>query len=240
MLGRRHLLLGLGGIAACHDRSRPSTPVWPRTATYDGVEMIELFPHDADETSPLIVAIHGMGDRPDRWVDDWRTFPARVQIALPRAFTPHGDGFSWFKFKDGMTDEEFGAEVGIAQARLWRGIARIAGPRRVIVTGFSQGGILSFALASQHPKEVANAFPVAGSCPGPLLPLTGAPSAPLVAFHGTADRVLEIKWAREAVDAFKARGSSAELHEYEGVGHTITKQIHSDLWSAITRALPAR
>lgn len=236
MIGRRHLLLGLGGLAAC-TKAR-TTPTWPRTATYEGVEMIELFPHDADETAPLIVAIHGKGDRPDRWVDEWRNFPARAQIVLPRAFDPHGGGFAWFQFKDGMTDEQFGAAVGAAEARLWKGIAKVAGTRRLIVTGFSQGGILSFAIASRHPNEVIHAFPVSGSCPGPLLPHDGAHSAPLDAFHGTTDQVLDIKWAREAVAAFKASGNEAALHEYEGVGHSISAKMHSDLWLVIRRVMP--
>jgi phospholipase/carboxylesterase len=199
--------------------------------------MIELFPNDADESAPLVVAIHGMGDRPERWVDAWRQFPKRVQIALPRAFKPHGDGFSWFTFADGMTDEQFGAEVGAAEARLWAGIAHLAGTRRPIVTGFSQGGILSFALASRHPDRVAHAFPVAGSCPGPLLPKKGAKAAPLLAFHGTADRVLALRWGREAVSAFKAEGNDAEIKEYEGVGHAITPAMQTDLWTAISGAL---
>lgn len=244
MLTRRDMLLGLGAAAASGHflggctRARSNSPPWPRTTTHEGVEMIELFPRDADESSPLIVAIHGMGDRPDRWVDDWRTFPARVHVALPRAFDPYGSGFSWFEFKDGMTDEQFGAAVGASEARLWKGVAKLAGKRRVIVTGFSQGGILSFAMAARHPNEVLRAFPVAGSCPGPILPQNKARSAPLLAFHGTADRVLDVKWGREAVNAFKEQGNEAELREYDGVGHTITKQIHADLWEAIVKALP--
>ncbi|MBX3222955.1 MAG: dienelactone hydrolase family protein [Labilithrix sp.] len=243
MLSRRRMLLGLGAAAvvphtAGCTRARSSPPPWPRTTTHEGVEMIELFPRDADEGSPLIVAIHGMGDRPDRWVADWREFPARVQIVLPRAFDPHGGGFSWFRFEDGMTDAEFGAVVGSAEERLWRGIAKVAGKRRAIVTGFSQGGILSFAIAARHPGEIVRAFPVAGSCPGPILPQNKARAAPLLAFHGTADRVLDVKWGREAVNAFKEQGNEAELREYEGVGHTITSRIHEDLWDAIRKALP--
>ncbi|MDF2694485.1 MAG: Serine esterase, partial [Labilithrix sp.] len=149
-----------------------------------------------------------------------------------------GSGFSWFQFKDGMTDEQFGAEVSTSEARLWKGIAKLAGKRRLIVTGFSQGGILSFAIASRHPNEVVRAFPVAGSCPGPLLPQNKARAAPLLAFHGTVDRVLDVKWGREAVNAFKEQGNEAELREYEGVGHSMTRQIHEDLWSAIVKALP--
>jgi phospholipase/carboxylesterase len=241
MLTRRHMLLGLGAasVAACtKSRAQSSTPPWPRTTHHEGVEVIELFPGDADESSPFIVAIHGMGDRPDRWVDDWRRFPRRAHIALQRAFDPYGDGFSWFQFKDGMTDEQFGAEVGAAEARLWKGIAKLAGKRRVIVTGFSQGGILSFALAARHPDVVSHAFPVAGSCPGPILPQNKARAAPIRAFHGTADHVLDVKWGREAVRAFKDQGNDAELREYEGIGHTMTAQIHKDLWDAITGVLP--
>ncbi|MBX3211572.1 MAG: dienelactone hydrolase family protein [Labilithrix sp.] len=243
MLTRRRILLGLGAAAlAPHGagctRTRAARPPWPRTTTHDGVEMIELFPQDADESSPLIVAIHGMGDRPDRWVADWREFPARVHIALPRAFDAYGGGFSWFRFEDGMTDEEFGAVVGSAEERLWRGIAKLAGKRRVIVTGFSQGGILSFAIAARHPAEVVHAFPVAGSCPGPVLPKDKARAAPLLAFHGTADRVLDVKWGREAVNAFKEQGNVAEIREYEGIGHTIAPRMHDDLWDAIKKALP--
>lgn len=258
MLTRRHLLLGLGATAvatptslaslmACDRSDAPtgsarSTPSWPRTSHHEGVEVIELFPNGADESSPLVIALHGMGDRPDRWVADWRRFPAKVHIALPRAFDAHGDGYSWFRLRDGMTDEQLGAEVGASEARLWKAIAKLAGQRRVIVTGFSQGAILSFAMAARHPDVVARAFPVAGSCPGPLLPRAKGRAAPISAFHGTSDEVLAIRWGREAVSAFKEQGNEAELSEYEGVGHAITRRIHQDLWDAIVKELsrPAR
>lgn len=81
--------------------------------------------------------IHGLGDRPDHWVDGLKTFPAKAQLVLPRAFTPHGQGFSWFRFEDGMTDEQFGAVVGESEAKLWPALAEIAAGRRMIVTGFS-------------------------------------------------------------------------------------------------------
>jgi phospholipase/carboxylesterase len=221
----------------CRSAPVATTPSWPRTTEHDGVQMIELFPGGSDETSPLVVAVHGMGDRPDRWIDDWKTFPAKVQIALPRAFEPYGDGFSWFAFKDGMTDEQFGAAVGAAEARLWRGIAHLAKNRRVIVTGFSQGGILSFAMAARHANEIVHAFPVAGACPGPILPKSGTRAAPVLAFHGTEDQVLQIKWSRETVHAFTESGNTAELREYPGVGHQLPPAIRKDLWDAIQMAL---
>jgi phospholipase/carboxylesterase len=216
----------------------PGAPAWPRTTTHAGVEFLELFPNGADERSPLIVAIHGRGGRPEDWADAWRSFPKKAQIALPRAFDPFGPGYSWFEFRDGMTDEQFGAEVGRAEARLWPAVAELAAGRRPIVTGFSQGGFLSYAMASRHPVEVAAAFPLGGSCPGPLLPKDRAPAAPIVAFHGTDDRVVAIKWGRAAVRGWKERGARAELREYPGVGHAITRRMRDDLFAAIEAALP--
>ena len=241
MLSRRALLghgfaLGLArNLLGC---AKAKSPSWPRRATYEGVDFIELFPRDADETAPLIVAIHGMGDAPGNWIDAWKTFPEKAQIALPRAFTRYGEGFSWFELHQGSTDEELGAEVGGSEEKLWRGIAKLAGARKVIVTGFSQGGMLTFAIASRHADKVVYAFPMAGSCPGPLLPRNNARAAPLVAFHGTADDVLAFKWGKGAVEAFKAQGNQASMKEYPGVGHRLTPQMRADLWAEIQRVLP--
>ena len=218
--------------------AREKAPSWPRRSKYDGVDFIELFPNGADETAPLIVAVHGMGDKPDNWIDSWKAFPQKAQIVLPRAFTKYGEGFSWFEFRDGMTDDEFGTEVGGSEEKLWKGIAKLAGARKVIVTGFSQGGILSFAMAARHPDKVVYAFPVSGSCPGPILPKNKAHAAPLIAFHGTADTVLAYKWGKDAVDAFKEQGNDATLRTYLGVPHTISPEMRADLYAEIQKVLP--
>ena len=232
---RASLLTFLPVAGAC---AKAKTVSWPRRTKYEGVDFIELFPGEADETAPLVVAIHGMGDKPDNWIESWRTFPAKAQIVLPRAFTKYGEGYSWFELRDGMTDAELGAEVGAAEEKLWAAIAKLAGARRLIVTGFSQGGILSFAIAARHAGQVVYAFPVSGSCPGPLLPKDKAKAAPLVAFHGTADTVLAFKWGQGAVNAFKEQGNDATLKTYPGVGHTITPQMRADLWAELQKALP--
>ncbi|MDB4945530.1 MAG: Serine esterase [Labilithrix sp.] len=246
MLSRRAFVSGLAlgtlaplaatlGVTGC---ARPTTPSGPRRTKYDGVDVIELFTGGASETSPLVVAIHGMGDKPDAWIDAWQSFPGKAQIALPRAFTKYGDGFSWFDLRDGQTDAELGAEVAAAEEKLWKGITRLAAGRKVIVTGFSQGGILSFVIAARHPDAVSEAFPVSGSCPGVLLPKNHARAAKVLALHGTADPVLAFKWGKGAVDAFAEQGNEATLREYPGVGHTITAQMRADLYAEIRKVLP--
>lgn len=243
MLRRRQFLFcTLSGFAAACSKRSEAPPPHPspaiRQSTHAGVDFLELFPNGADASAPLIVAIHGMGDRPENWVDSWRSFPAKVHIALPRAFRSFGDGFSWFEFREGMSDTEFGTEVGNAEEKLWKAIASLAGTRKVLVTGFSQGGILSFAIAARRVERVICAFPVAGSLPGSLLPNSGTRTAKVIALHGTADRVVAFKWGKATVDALKERGNDASLKTYADVGHTMTAEMRSDLWSEIGRALP--
>jgi phospholipase/carboxylesterase len=239
MLTRRALLEGALATLVFPACKRSASPSWPRHRTYEGVEIVELFPHDADESSPLVVAIHGRGGEPESFGSIFEGFGGRAQIALPRGFDRHGNGWSWFEFRDEMTDDDFGAELGRSEARLWRGIAALAKGRRPIVTGFSQGGFLSFAMASRHPDEILRALPAGASCPGPLLPKNHARTAPVVAFHGTADDVVQIKWGRAAVNAFKDQGADAVLREYP-VGHSLAGAMRADLLAEIEKALPPR
>jgi phospholipase/carboxylesterase len=242
-LSRREFL-ALGLVACSRSKETPPAPPkeapleWPRTTVHEGVSFIELFPQGADETSPIVVAVHGRGDRPDRWVDTWRNFPGKARIALPRAPDPLGDGFTWFALSHDMTDEQLGAAVGAAEEKLWRGVAKLAAGHRLLVTGFSQGGILSFAMAARHPDVIAHAFPIAGSCPGPILPKKESPrAAPITAFHGTEDDVLQFRYADEAVKAFASQGNHAELRSYPGVRHALPNKMREDVWAAIVSEL---
>lgn len=245
-LTRRQVLLALAALPACTKKEAPdggaaassaSAPSWPRTTKHAGVEMIELFPSGADEASPLVVAIHGMGDRPEHWVEAWRHFPARAQIVLPRAFTPYAGGFSWFPYAPDRSEDELGVVLGDAEARLWPAILEVAAGRRAIATGFSQGGMLSFTIAARHADVVTHAFPVSGACPPALRPKGKA--APLFAFHGTADPIVAIARARDAVAGFRAAGNQAELKEYPGVGHTVSPEMRADWYAALQKAITA-
>lgn len=243
-LSRRQILLALAALPACktgaEQQPAPTAtkPVWPRTTTHAGVEMIELFPNDADEKSPLVVVIHGMGDRPQHWVEGWKHFPARAHVVLPRAFTPYGDGYSWFPYAPGRTEDELGVVLGEAETKLWPAILDIAAGRKVIATGFSQGGMLSFTIAARHADVVTHAFPISGACPAALRPKNNT-AAPLVAFHGTADNMVGIQRARDAVAGFKATGNQAELKEYPGIGHTISPEMRADWYAALEQAIKA-
>lgn len=73
-----------------------------------------------------------------------------------------------------------------------------ADPRRIFVTGMSNGGMLSYRLGCELADRVAAIAPVAGS-----LGVDCHPSAPVsvVAFHGTADRHVRYEGGTPGVQA---------------------------------------
>src|SRR5450432_2614789 len=58
------------------------------------LDLIEILTAGArdEDTLPMIVAIHGMGDRPENWVDSFAKFPIPARVFLPRAPAAYGNG----------------------------------------------------------------------------------------------------------------------------------------------------
>lgn len=211
------------------------------------VELVTGAPAEPGESLPIVIGIHGLGDRPELF---FRTFasemPARVRMILPRAPTAYGDGFSWFEvlgtnlaaagsnpaFVGGITDA--GERLAALIEKLTNDLHPPAPP---IVFGFSQGGILAYYLAAKHPAAIAAALPIAGLLPPSLGP-TAVP-AKTFAYHGGRDDLVPIDAARATVAAFRAAGGEAELSEYPHLGHAMSLAMVRDVQKRIVELLPA-
>ena len=219
-------------------------------ASLAGVEYVEVITGGAraEEALPLVIAIHGLGDRPERFAGVLHGLRAPARVILPRAFDASGDGFSWFPVRARSKDVE-GLAAGIAAAteRLGPFVAALPAARptigRPIVTGFSQGGMLSFAFAVRYPREVAAALPIAGWLPPPLWP-SQRPVEPrlpsITAFHGDADAVVRIEPTRAAVAHLQGLGYPVTLREHAGVAHEVPAAIRRELYEGIEAAIAAQ
>jgi phospholipase/carboxylesterase len=218
----------------CVDPSREE----PSREAFGGVEFLTYFERSARTSSPLIVALHGRGETPPDFAPVWRDFPAKVEIALPRAPLRYADGLQWFDWPPGMTDDALAEAVSAAEAKLWPAIAAVARGRKIILAGFSQGAVVAYAMALRHPDEIACAFPIAGRLPAKLLPHGHVRAAPVYALHGTDDPAISVEAARDVIAALAAAGTPAELHEFAGTGHTISPAMRDDLITQV-RAVAA-
>jgi len=217
-----------------------------------GVHYIELVTGGAatEDRLPMILAIHGLGDTPAHFAGVLRGFDRPARVILPRGLDAYGQGWSWFEYRAADNDpERLAAGIRAAADRLAPAIEQLARERPTvgapIVTGFSQGGMLSFALAVEHGELIAAALPIGGALPEPMQPEpiadeTGAPPtvAPIHAFHGEADTRVPLAPTAAAVEQLRAAGFEASLRSYPGVGHTISPQLHDDWLAALRERLP--
>jgi phospholipase/carboxylesterase len=246
--------------AASAPEQPPPEPPWPTAAGLAYREVI-LGGAGPDDPLPMIVAIHGLGDHPDNFQHLLDGFTEPVRVILPRGLdaVPEG-GFSWFPLRARDPDVD-ALSLGISAAadHIAEGIRALSIARptlgKPVVTGFSQGGMLTFVLAVHHPDVVGHAVVVGGWLPPPLWPAEpprkasakrdphDAPpakaGAPIVALHGTVDVAVPFLPTQEAVQALNERGIAAELLTYEGAGHMITEPMHRDLHDQLIDAVLA-
>lgn len=237
LLPRRALLALPLALAAPLAAAGCSKPRRIEKQAHGGVDFKLLVHKQEDAKLPWIVAIHGIGGAPERWVDGWMPFPNHANVALPRAFDPYEDGFSWFPWTPDMTSAKLAADVSAAADRLWTGIMALSAQKPVVLAGFSQGAILSYVLAARHPESVVHAFPVAGCCPVALRPKDKTRIAPITAYHGTADDIIALAADKDTKAAYEAAGGKVTLREYPGVHHTATDEMHHHLFADMIAAM---
>ncbi len=196
----------------------------------------------ADDALPLVIGIHGLGDSPAGVREIAARFPGRARFVLPRAPTPYGPGFAWFPYHAGRgTAQQYADGVGGAATLVAATIRAVRASRpstgKTIVTGFSQGGMIAYALAAQHADIVDAAIPIAGYLPMPLLPRAGTRLPTIRALHGDADPIVPLARDEACVAALRALGADISLHTYRGVPHTMTEAMRVDLNAEIAAAL---
>lgn len=221
------------------DEREPIPPelagVQVRDGELEGFYYIEVVLGDAgmQDDLPLVVLLHGRGDRPRVPGGPFGGVDRPVRVLLPRAPARLRDGWTWLPVRvlDGRT-EELAESLAAMSDRLADLIDAFSVRRaclgKPIVAGFSQGGLLAFALATRHPELVGAAFPLSGWLPPQLVP-ERAPeeSPPIRSMHGTADDVVPIDPTRETITDLRAAGFDAELVELAGVRHEVTPEMNA-------------
>lgn len=254
--------LALASLLAGCDRSPPAEPpraaqtatttaapsaaapsaVTSSRATRAPLERVELVKGGAaGDALPLIVALHGLGDdaRNFAGVFDGLAGPARVVVL--QAPTRHGSGWSWFATRRDAGSVSVHADgVAAAADLVAEEVRALAASRptkgKPVVTGFSQGGMISFALALRHGELITRAVPVAGWLPEALWPTSRPPgAAPIYALHGDADDVLPLAPTRAGVAHLAKLGLDVELREVPGVRHTISREERALWFAALLR-----
>ena len=226
--------------------SASSLPV-PVAATLAGFSYLAYAPAeaDADQALPAVVIMHYLTGRPETLAPLFQALAVPARFICPQGRYPAGEGYSWFV-------EDFYDQDLPAQAILIRQTAadlaaflnalpqhlRLAD--RPVVTGFSQGGDLSYALALGHPECVGMAIPMGGRLEPPFRPAQVTEAArrvPMRVLHGEGDPIVPIERVRDGVAWLSAQGCDVQLTTYPNGKHDAPPEMQKDLRALTTAYL---
>jgi len=197
-------------------------------------------PSSLKENAPLLIMCHGYGSDENDLFSFASELPEElfiISVRAPHPMQPYGNAWYAINFdadKGKWSDsEEAKASVSSISNFIDYACKTYAvNSENVTLLGFSQGTILSYAVALTYPKKVKNIIALSGYINEDILPksIADAEVSHLNFFcsHGSVDQVIPVDWARKTPAFLKALEINYEYKEYP-VGHGVAPQNFYDL-----------
>ncbi len=184
---------------------------------------------DPDKKYPLVVFLHGAGERGDdnsaqlvHCMSEFCTAERRQQypcyVLAPQCPTEQKwADVDWTSDKPDFPEQisrSLNLTMQVVEAML--ADAAVA-KNRVYIAGLSMGGYGTWDALARRPELFAAAIPICGGAS--VEQVRAFKHIPLWCFHGSADNVVNVERSRELIAALKAAGGEPRYTEYPEVGH---------------------
>jgi phospholipase/carboxylesterase len=191
-----------------------------------------------DKTS-LLILLHGYGSNEEDLFSFASELPNDLLIISARAPQTLGFGsYAWYTIHFNNTQGKFSDTAEAIEARelIATFIQEVQkkyqiAPSKTFLLGFSQGTILSYAVALNYPKLVQKVIALSGYINPDLLPenLHEKDYSKLDFFisHGSVDQVIPAEWANKAPEFLNQLGIKNCYQEYP-VGHGVAPKNFFD------------
>jgi predicted peptidase len=183
------------------------------------------FEQEADRKWPLVIFLHGAGERGSdlalvtrqgmaRLVQQGRDFP--FIMAAPQC----PPDCTWDRKLDELDCllEEIIQKYPVQTEQIY-------------LTGLSMGGYGTWHWAARHPRAFAALVPICGGA----MPLTGFPEraavlkeVPIWAFHGEDDQIVPVQRSAELVQVLEDLDAPVRFTRYKGVGHNAWNRAYAE------------
>jgi len=195
----------------------------------------------AEGPLPAIIAFHGWGASAldllglGPYVGDGGFLMLCPQGAMEVPLGPTV-GYGWFPISMGgarPSDTEVDGAVELAAGFLDDAVKRYPiDTRKLVLLGFSQGGVMAYHLALRQPDRFAALVAISSWFPPELAAKAVNPEAleqlPTLIQHGSRDEAIDVARARQSVETLRALKLPLTYREYD-CGHEITAQGLQDL-----------
>lgn len=197
-------------------------------------------PQNITSKTPLLILLHGYGSNEEDLFSFTSTLPEDWLIISFRApFDTSYEGYSWYDI-DLMNVEN---RINIPQAQdsiklILESILKISNhygltENETHLCGFSQGGILSYALALNYPdlfSKVAcmSCYPEEQLLTHIIKDKKKIEKLRFFISHGTDDAIIPLDWGRKAADLLYDLSAYFSFREYMS-GHGVNQKNYMDL-----------
>lgn len=192
------------------------------------------------ENAPLLIMMHGYGSDENDLFSFAKELPEElfiISVKAPYALQPYGNAWYAINF-----DAERGKWTDAQQAKTsLELIAKFideavnsypVDKKNVSLLGFSQGSILSYAVALTYPEKVKNIVALSGYIDQNILPDNikekDYSHLDFYASHGSVDQVIPVDWARQNAPFLKGLNIKHKYSEFP-VGHGVAPQNFFEL-----------
>ncbi len=191
------------------------------------------------EKNPLLLLLHGYGSNEEDLFSFAAELPEDYYVVSARA--PHSiqyGSYAWYAINFDANQNKFSDNEQAKESRdlILQFIDELIATypiddKAIILTGFSQGAILSYAVALSHPEKIKKVVALSGYISEPIFEENfkskDFSNLKIFASHGTVDQVIPIDWARKTKPFLEDLKVNFTYKEYP-IGHGVSPQNFYD------------
>ena len=196
-------------------------------------------PKIKQEKNPLLLLLHGYGSNEADLFSFASELPDEYYIISARApYDLQYGSYAWYAINFDADQNKFS---DFEQAKVSRDLIATfideliktypIDVKNITLVGFSQGSILSYAVALSHPEKIKNVIALSGYISEPIFEENyknnNFSKLSVFASHGTVDQVIPVEWARKTKPFLDNLGIESTYKEYP-VGHGVAPQNFYD------------
>lgn len=192
-------------------------------------------PSQPTEKTPVLFLLHGYGsDEKDLFSFAPELSPELciISVRAPHPMQPFGN--AWYSIYMDATNGKFSDDDEAIDSReliikfVDEAIqAYDLDPNNVSLLGFSQGAILSYAIALSYPQKIKNVVALSGYINDKIIKENALQldhsQVNIYCSHGSMDQVIPVEWARKAPEFLQKFGIATKLNEFP-MGHSVIPQ----------------
>lgn len=191
------------------------------------------------DKNPLLLLLHGYGSNEEDLFSFAAELPEEYYVISARApYNMQYGAYAWYAINFDADENKFSdhEQAKISRDLIAQFIEELIqkypiDAKNVTLVGFSQGSILSYAIALSHPDKVQRVVALSGYVNEPILDENYLRNdfTKLKVFHshGTVDQVIPVEWARKTKPFLEKLGVQSVYKEYP-MGHGVAPQNFYD------------